>query len=155
MHHVLRPVLHEGAIGSTFLSSPKIILLIVLNERSFSFDVPIDVRVIIGLCTPVLVVENHIGVSVYTLDTDAETVCAGSITVGPGGARQLSVAPLWSIVRNASHSVGLHQECRRKINPSPWIRWLSATRGSDRLSAMRHHIIQHEQMFPTHPIRLT
>lgn len=141
MRRLLRPVLHEGAVGSSLLPSPKIILVIAVNERSIRVDVGVGVRVKIGLWTLVLVVQNHVGVSVYTLDADAETVCTGSVTVGPGGARQLSVALLWSIVRNASHSVGLHQECRRNINPSPWIRWPSATRGSDRPSMMRYHII--------------
>lgn len=134
MHHLLRPVLHERAVGSSFLPSPEIILLVVLNKRALGVDVPISVGVKIGLRTPVLVVENYVGVSIYTLDTDAETVCTSSITVGPGGAGRLSVAPLCSVVRNASHSVRLHQECRRKINPSPWIRWpTSATKGLDRL----------------------
>lgn len=134
MHDLLRPVLHERAVGSSFLSSPEVILLIVLNKRTLCVNVPIGVRVNIGLWTPVLVVENNVGVSIYTLDTDAETICASFITVGPGGAGRLSVAPLWSVVRNASHFVRLHQECRRKINPSPWIRWPSSTSiGLDRL----------------------
>lgn len=133
MRHLLRPVLHEGADGSSLLSSLEIILLVVLNKRALRVDVPITVRVHQGLRTPVLVVENYVGVSIYTLDTDAETVCTSSITVGPGGAGGLDVAPLWSAVRNASHSVRLHQECRRKINPSPWIRWpTSASKDSDR-----------------------
>lgn len=123
MHHLLRPVLHEGAVRASLLSSPEIILLVVLNKRALCVNVTITVRVDTGLRTPVLVVENYVGVSIYTLDADAETICTSSITVGPGGAGRLSVAPLWSTVRNASHSVGLHQECRRKINPSPWIRW--------------------------------
>lgn len=105
MCHLLRPVLHEGAVGSSLLSSLEIILLVVLNERALCVDVPITVRVDKGLRTPVLVVENYVGVSIYTLDTDAEAVCTSSITVGPGGAGRLSVAPLWSAVRNASHSV--------------------------------------------------
>lgn len=134
MHHLLRPVVHEGAAGSSLLSSPEIILLKVLNKRALCIDVPVTVRVDIGVRTPVLVVENYIGVTIYTLDTDAETVCTSSITVGLGGAGRLSVAPLWSAVGNARHSVRLHQECRRKINPSPWIRWpTSATKGLDRL----------------------
>lgn len=134
MHHLLRPVLHEGAVGSSLLSSPEIILLVVLDKRALCVDVPVSVRVDIGLRSPVLVVENDVWVSIYTLDTNAEAVCTGSITVGPGGAGRLSVAPLWSAVRNASHSVRLHQECRRKKNPSPWIRWpTSVTKGSDRL----------------------
>ena len=116
MHHLLRPVFHEGAVGPSLLSAPEVILVIVLNKRALCVDVPVTVRVDIGLRSPVLVIENNIGVSIYTLDADAEAISTSSITVGPGGAGRLSVAPLWS-----SHSVRLHQECRRKINPSPWI----------------------------------
>lgn len=154
MCRLLRPVLHEGAVGSSLLPSPEIILVIVVNERPICVDVGIRVRVKVGLWTSVLVIQNHIGVSIYPLDTDAETVCTGPVTVGPGRARQLSVALLWSIVRNASHSVGLHQECRRNINPSPWIRWSSATRGSHRRSMVRYHIIECKHVEPLHPIYL-
>lgn len=128
MQHLLRPVLHEGAVGSSLLASSEIILLVVLNKRAFCVNVPIAVGVDIRLRTPVLVVQNYVGVSIYTLDSDAETICTSSITVGPGGARRLNEAPLWSTVRNASHSVRLHQECRRKITPSPWIRWPTSVR---------------------------
>lgn len=109
-HHLLRPVLHEGAAGSSLLASSEIIVLVVLDKRALCFNVPIAVRVNIGLRTLVLVVENYIGVSIYTLDADTEPVCTSSITVGPGGAGWLREDPLWSIVRNASHSVRLHQE---------------------------------------------
>lgn len=109
MLRLLRPVLHEGAVGSSFFPCPKIILVIVVNERSVCVNEGVGVGVKIGLWSPVLVVQNHIGVSIYTLDADAETICTRPVTVGPGRARQLNVALLWSIVRNASHSVGLHQ----------------------------------------------
>lgn len=105
VHHLLTPVLHEGAVGSSLLSTPEIILLVVLNKRAPCVNVSITVRVNVGLRTPVLVVENYVGVSIYTLDSDAETVCTSSITVWPGGAGRLSVAPLWSAARNVSHSV--------------------------------------------------
>lgn len=74
VHHLLRPVLHEGAVGSSLFTSSEIILLVVLNKRAFCVDVPIAVRVDVRLRTSVLVVENHIGVSIYTLDSDAETI---------------------------------------------------------------------------------
>lgn len=138
---LLRPVLHEGAVGSSFLTSPKIILVIVVNERSVCVDESVGVWIKIGLWNPVLVVQNHIRVSIYTLDADAEAICTRPIILGPRQARQLSVALLLTIVRNASHSVGLHQECRRNKNPSPWIRWPAETRGSERLSMARYDII--------------
>lgn len=74
MSNLLRPVLHEGVVGFSLLCSPEIILLVVLNKRAICVDVPIAVRVDEGLRTLVLVVENYVGVSIYTLDTDAETV---------------------------------------------------------------------------------
>lgn len=74
MNHLLTPVLHEGAVGSSLLSSPEIILLVVLNKRAPSVNVAITIRITVGLRTSFLVVENYVGVSVYTLDTDAETI---------------------------------------------------------------------------------
>lgn len=74
MSHLLRPVLPEGVVGFSLVCSPEIILLVVLNKRAICVDVLIAVRVDEGLRTLVLVVENYVGVSIYTLDTDAETV---------------------------------------------------------------------------------
>lgn len=154
MHHHLRPVLHEGAVGSRLLTSSKIVLVVVLNKRPFCVNVPIAVGVDIGLRTLVLIVKNYIGVSVYTLDSDAETICTSSITMGLGGAGWWSEAPLWSAVRNASHSVRFHQECRRKITPSPWIRWRPSV-STDRLtkSEIRHYKVQYQQMYPSFTLK--
>lgn len=133
MRHLLSPVLHEGAGGSGLLASSEVVLLVVLDKRALRVSVPITAGVTVGLRSPVLVVQDHIGVSIDALDADAETVRSGSVAVRPGGAGRLRVDTLRSTVGNASHSVRIHQDDRRNTNPSPQIRWptCAASKHSD------------------------
>lgn len=74
MDPLLRSVLYKGVIGYNFFVSSEVIILVVLNEGAFCVIVSIAVRVTIGLSCPVLVVKNYVWVSVYALDSNAETI---------------------------------------------------------------------------------
>ena len=114
---VLGAELLEGTAGATLLPASEVVLMVVIDEGL----VLLSVAVAVGYAA-VLVVQDHIGVSVDALHPDAEAVGACCVPGGPGCAAGLGVRMRESALLKASPSVRLHEKDRRTRDPSPTIR---------------------------------